>query len=143
MGFYQAAKYYYYPGWHEPGTYLEYFFNKKAFEALPMDLQHLVNAACTETEHWVLAQFDAQNGAALQTLINEKGVELVRFPDKVLASLKGLAKEVVAEEAAKDPLAAKVNDAFQKFQKVVGTWGTISESSYYNDILDKFALKKG
>jgi len=143
MGFYQAAKYYYYPGWHEPGTYLEYFFNKKAFEALPVDLQHIVTAACTETEHWVLAQFDAQNGAALQTLINEKGVELTRFPDEVLASLKELAKEVVAEEAAKDPMAAKVNDAFQKFQKVVGTWGTISESSYYNDILDKFALKKG
>lgn len=143
MGFYQAAKYYYYPGWHEPGTYLEYFFNKKAVESLPKDLQHIIDAACTETEHWVLAQFDAQNGEALQTLINEKGVELTRFPDEVLASLKVLSKEVVAEEAAKDPMATKVNDAFQKFQKVVGTWGTISERSYYNDILDEFALKKG
>jgi TRAP-type mannitol/chloroaromatic compound transport system substrate-binding protein len=47
MGFYQAAKYYYYPGWHEPGTYLEYFFNKKAYESLPKDLQHIIDAACT------------------------------------------------------------------------------------------------
>ena len=88
MGFWQAAKYYYYPGWHEPGTYLEYFFNKKAYEALPKDLQHIVDAVCMENEHWVLAQFDAQNGAALQTLINEKKVQMIQFPDNVMASLE-------------------------------------------------------
>ena len=44
FGFFKAAKYYYYPGWHEPGTYLEYFFNKKAYESLPVDLQQIVDA---------------------------------------------------------------------------------------------------
>jgi len=142
MGFYQAAKYYYYPGWHEPGTYLEYFFNKEAYEGLPKDLQHIIDAACMETEHWVLAQFDARNGAALQTLINEKNVQLIRFPDQVLADLKKLAEEVVAEEAAKTPAATKVNEAFKKFQKEVGTWGTVSEQAYYNTIQPKFSLTK-
>ena len=141
MGFWQAAKYYYYPGWHEPGTYLEYFFNKKAFESLPIDLQHIVNAVCMENEHWVLSQFDAQNGAALQTLINEKKVQVVQFPTAVMDSLKKLAKEVVAEEAAKTPAATKVNAAFQKFQKEVGTWATVSEMSYYNTIQPDFPLK--
>ena len=141
MGFYQAAKYYYYPGWHEPGTYLEYFFNKKAYEALPKDLQHIIDVTCMENEHWVLSQFDARNGAALQELITKHKVQLIKFPDEVLNDLRKLADEVVAEEAAKDAMSTKVNNAFKKFQKVVGTWGTVSEKAYYDTIAPKFSLK--
>jgi len=141
MGFYQAAKYYYYPGWHEPGTYLEYFFNKKAYEGLPRDLQHILDAACMELEQWALTQFDAQNGAALQTLINEHKVEVVKFPDEVLDALRVMALEVVQEEAAKSPMAKKVNESFANFQKVVGTWGSVSEAAYYNFIQPKLSLK--
>ncbi len=141
MGFYQAAKYYYYPGWHEPGTYLEYFFNKKAYESLPKDLQHILDAACMENEAWVLPQFDANNGAALQTLITKHKVEVIKFPDEVLSGLKKLAEEVREEEAAKSPIAKKVNESFKKFQNVVGTWGTVSELAYYNTIQAKYPLK--
>ena len=141
MGFYQAAKYYYYPGWHEPGTYLEYFFNKKAYEGLPKDLQHILDAACMENEQWTLTQFDAQNGAALQTLINEHKVEVIQFPDEVLSALRDMAVEVVQEEAAKSPMAKKVAESFANFQKVVGTWGTISERAYFNVIQQAMSLK--
>jgi TRAP-type mannitol/chloroaromatic compound transport system substrate-binding protein len=141
MGFYQAAKYYYYPGWHEPGTYLEYFFNKKAYESLPKDLQHIIDVTCMENEHWVLSQFDARNGAALQELITKHKVQLVKFPDEVLNDLRKLADEVVAEEAAKDAMSTKVNDAFKKFQKVVGTWGSVSEDAYYDHIAPQYSLK--
>lgn len=141
MGFYQAAKYYYYPGWHEPGTYLEYFFNKKAYDSLPKDLQHIIDSACMENEHWVLAQFEAQNGAALQTLITKHKVELIRFPDEVLNALRKLAAGVLEEEASKDAMSRKVHEAFKKFQKVIGTWGTISEKAYYDLIVEKYSLK--
>ncbi|MDH3600910.1 MAG: ABC transporter substrate-binding protein, partial [Candidatus Tectomicrobia bacterium] len=135
MGFYQAAKFYYYPGWHEPGTYLEYFFNKKAYESLPTDLKHIVDVACMENEHWVLTQFDAQNGAALQTLLNEHKVQMIQFPDAVLDALRKLADEVVEEEAAKSDMAKKVNASFRKFQKVVRSWGSVSEKVYYDRII--------
>ena len=46
FGLHKAAKYYYYPGWHEPGTTLEALLNKKAFESLPADLQSIVKNAC-------------------------------------------------------------------------------------------------
>ena len=137
MGFYQAAKYYYYPGWHEPGTYLEFIFNKKAYESLPKDLQHIVDAACAENDVWALAEFDANNGAALQTLINKHNVKVFKFPDKVLDALRPLAQEVVEEQAAKTPMARKVNESFKKFQIVVGSWGSISEKSYYDLIAPK------
>ena len=37
LGLHKTAPYYYYPGWHEPGTMLEFGFNRKAYEALPVD----------------------------------------------------------------------------------------------------------
>ncbi len=140
MGFYQAAKYYYYPGWHEPGSILEYFFNRKAYESLPKDLQQIIDAACMESHSWMLAMFDGQNGAALETLIKKHNVKVIKFPDQVLDGLRKLARAVVEEEAAKDPQAKKVNESFKKFQKVVGAWGTMSEKAYYDSIVEKYTF---
>jgi TRAP-type mannitol/chloroaromatic compound transport system substrate-binding protein len=88
-----------------------------------------------ENEHWVLTQFDAQNGAALQTLLNDHKVQMIQFPDAVLDTLRKLAEDVVEEEAAKSDMAKKVNAAFRKFQKVVGSWGSVSEKAYYDSII--------
>jgi TRAP-type mannitol/chloroaromatic compound transport system substrate-binding protein len=68
-------------------------------------------------------------------------VELIRFPEPVLNALREMAKEVVAEEAAKTPMATKVNESFNKFAKAVGTWGTISEKAYYDVIQPQYPLK--
>jgi TRAP-type mannitol/chloroaromatic compound transport system substrate-binding protein len=141
MGFYKAAKYYYYPGWHEPGTTLEYIFNKKAYEALPKDLQMILDMASAESFGWMWAGFDADNGAALLELITKHKVEVIRFPDDVMAGLKKLADEVLEEITAKDPMSKKVHESFKKIQKEVGTWGTISEKAYYNLIQPNFPLK--
>ncbi len=142
MGFYKAAKYYYYPGWHEPGTCLEVMFNKKKYDSLPKDLQAIIDAVAMETNLWSLSEFEAGNGAALQELITKHKVQLVRFPDKLLDDLRKLAKETMEEEAAKDAMSRKVHEAFKKFKKQVGIWGSVSENAYYNVIADKFSLKK-
>ncbi len=142
MGFYKAAKYYYYPGWHEPGTCLEVMFNKKAYESLPVELQQTIDAVAAETNMWSLSEFEAGNGAALQKLISEHDVNLVRFPEELLAELRALAKETLEEEADKDPMSRKVHEAFKKFKAQVGVWGSVSENAYYNVIADKYALKK-
>ncbi len=135
MGFYKVAKYYYYPGWHEPGTYLEYIFNKKAYEALPKDLQGILDAVCVEMEHWTLAQFEAQNGTALNELVTQHKVKLMKFPDPVLDALRKITEEVLEEEAKKDAFGVKVNEDFKKFKKLIGDWGVASEQAYYNSIM--------
>jgi TRAP-type mannitol/chloroaromatic compound transport system substrate-binding protein len=142
MGFYKAAKYYYYPGWHEPGTCLEVIFNKKAYDDLPKELQLSLDAVAAETNIWSLSEFEAGNGAALQTLISEHDVELVRFPEALLTDLRKLAQETLEEEADKDPVSRKVHEAFKKFKAQVGVWGSVSETAYYDMIADKYALKK-
>jgi len=132
FGLYKAAKHYYYPGWHEPGTTLECFVNRKAFEALPKDLQAIVTHACRVANQDMLAEYTARNNAALRTLVEEHKVDLRRFPDDVLARLKQLSDEVVAEIADKDPLSRKVYDAFVKFREQVVAWSDISERAYLN-----------
>ncbi len=138
LGLHKAAKYYYTPGWHEPGTVLEVFFNKDAYNKLPKNLQLILDVVAAETNVWMLAEFDAQNGAALQTLVNKYKVKLRRFPEKMLAELRVIAMKVRAEEAAKEKMAMKVHTAFNKFQDQVGIWGSVSEKSYYDLIAKKF-----
>jgi len=132
FGLYKAAKYYYYPGWHEPGTTLECFVNKKALEALPKDLQIIVLTAAKAANLEMLSDFTARNNAALQTLVSEHGVELRQFPDEVLKKLKALSDEVVAEVAEKDPMSKKVYDSFRKFRDQAIAWHNVSERAYLN-----------
>ena len=94
-----------------------------------------------ESEAWSLAQFEAQNGAALEELITKHKVQLERFPDDVLVKLRKIAEEVNEEEANKSPMAKKVHESFKKIQKVVGTWGTVSEKAYYDVIVPPYPLK--
>ncbi|WP_206441609.1 TRAP transporter substrate-binding protein [Amphritea opalescens] len=132
FGLYKAAKYYYYPGWHEPGTTLECFINKEAFEKLPADLQVIVRNALRVANQDMLADFTAKNNEALQQLVNEHGVELRQFPDDVLKQIRALSDEVVAEEAAKDPMSQKVFESFVKFREQAIKWHAVSEQSYLN-----------
>ncbi|MGB0466024.1 MAG: TRAP transporter substrate-binding protein [Pontibacterium sp.] len=132
FGLHKAAKYYYYPGWHEPGTTLECFVNKDALEALPKDLQVLVRNAIRVANQDMLADFTAKNNRALEQLVTEHGVQLRKFPDEVLKTLRGLSDEVVAEEAAKDPMAQKVFESFVKFRDQASKWHAVSEQAYMN-----------
>ena len=132
FGLYKAAKYYYYPGWHEPGTTLECFVNKQAFDALPKDLQHIVLTASKAANLDMLSDFTARNNAALETLVTEHHVELRQFPDEVLIKLKGLSDQVVAEVADNDPMSKKVFESFRKFRDQAIAWHNVSERAYLN-----------
>jgi len=132
FGLYKAAKYYYYPGWHEPGTTLEAIINQKAYNALPKDLQSIVSHACQVVNQDMLAEYTARNNVALDTLVNKHKVDLRKLPDEVLAKLKVLSEEVVAEVAAQDKLTQKVYQSFKKFSSQVKGWTDVSERAYLN-----------
>ncbi|MDX1610467.1 MAG: TRAP transporter substrate-binding protein [Halofilum sp. (in: g-proteobacteria)] len=132
FGLYKAARYYYYPGWHEPGTTLECFVNKEALQKLPQDLQQVVLHAGRVANQDMLADFTARNNQALQTLIDKHGVELRRFPDGVLNRLRSLSEEVVASVAEQDEMSKKVYESFRKFRTQAIAWHDISERAYLN-----------
>ncbi len=131
LGLHRAAKYYYAPGWHEPGTTLELVVNKTAWDGLPKDLQKIVETAATATNQWMYAQFETLNLGALQKLQQEHNIEVQYFPSDVLAKLKSLTDEVLAEEAAKDPEFARIYKAFQEFRGRIDAWSAVSENVYH------------
>ncbi len=132
FGLYKAAKHYYYPGWHEPGSTMECFINRDAFRALPDDLQSIVTNASRVANQDMLAEYTARNNQALKSLVEEHRVDLRKFPDAVLAKLKAISDEVVAEAAAKDPLSRKVYESFVSFRDQAKAWHDISERAYMN-----------
>lgn len=132
MGFYKAAPYYYYPGWHEPGSCLELIINSRAYQSLPGDLQMLIDTAAMENNIRTLNEFEAGNGMALKELTEKHKVKLRRFPDPVLEELQILADEALEEEAGKSKEARRVHESYKKFKKEISGWGLVSERPYYD-----------
>jgi TRAP-type mannitol/chloroaromatic compound transport system substrate-binding protein len=133
LGLHNTARYYYYPGWHEPGTTLDFGFNKKAYDALPTDLRRILDHAAAAAHVYGSMDFHTKNAIALQRLKMEfKGkVEVLPLPMPVLRDLKKLAADVVRDESEKTPLARKVHASFTKFQALVGPWDHVAEGAYH------------
>lgn len=132
FGLYKAAKYYYYPGWHEPGTTLECMVNQQAFDTLPKDLQAIVTNAARVANQDMQTEYIARNNQALEALVNDHGVDVRKLPDAVLERLRTLSAEVVAEIADKDELSRRIFESFETFRRQVIQWSNISERAYLN-----------
>lgn len=132
MGFHRIAKYYYYPGWHEPGPVLELTVNKSKWDSLPKDLQMIIRVAADRANVWMLSEFEAKNNTYLKKLIEEENVQVRKFPDEVLHALKGYTEEVIEEMTANDPQSKKVYESFNRFRKDVVGWAEVSEKVYYS-----------
>jgi TRAP-type mannitol/chloroaromatic compound transport system substrate-binding protein len=130
LGLYRAAKYYYYPGWHEPGTTLEFIINSKAWAELPEDLQKIVEIATHSINQQIYIEFEAFNIKALRELKEEHNVEVLAFPPEVLKKLKRLTIEALDEETAKSAPFKKVYEAYKKFQTDNAAWNAISDDAY-------------
>ena len=130
FGLQKAARYYYYPGWHEPGPGLETIINAEAWASLPPDLQAIVEMACQSITADMTADYMYNNAIALQQLIEDPDVELRRFPDDVLDLLKSITRELVAEMSANDAVAAKIEQSFYGFLEKSTANMRISEKAF-------------
>lgn len=130
FGLHKAAKYCYYPGWHEPGTVLECMVNESAFAELPEDLQAIVEAACRVTSQNMVAEFTARNGRAVQTLATQHGVSIRPLPAEVLSRIRSVADEVAKELAAQSESAAAIYESFSRYSQQTAQWTGMAEGAY-------------
>ena len=130
FGLYKSAKYYYYPGWHEPGTVLDNFINIRQWEKLTDDLKALIRAANAAVNQLVHSEFVAQNNRALVKLTEQHQVELRKFPDSVLTGLGELAGKVLSQIAARDSLSTEVFNSLAAFRKDAIGWSDVSQRAY-------------
>lgn len=129
-GYHTVADYYYYPGWHEPGSTIELVFNKEKLDSLPADLRAIVLNAAEVMNQKLLDEYTALNNQALKTLVDEHGVQLRRLPDDVLAEFKRLSAEVVTELANTDETTRRIYESYSAFQEGVENYHAISEEAY-------------
>ncbi len=130
LKFYEAAKYYYYPGMHEPASMLSLGMNKKFWEGLSKSDQNMIRAAASEENDTMMAEYNAKNGDSLAKLINEQGVKLRRFNDDVYDAFGEAAEEVFKELRDHSKLANRIHESFLKTRKDVGAWMNISDVEY-------------
>jgi len=121
-GFYQIAKYNYYPGWHSQISFTEVLFNKKKFEALSKAQQRIIKVAAGNQVQYTYAETEAMNFSAMHKMVNKHGVKIRRWPDSTLKLFEQAWIDVVKEESAKDPVFKKVADSYFSFRKNYKIW---------------------
>ena len=131
LGFHQVAKYYYYPGWQEPGPTLELIINKQLYDSLPQDLQAIIEVAARAINQDMLDEYTARNQKALDLLVNTHGVKLRKLPDSVLSELKNITQKVLKEMVTKDPVFREVYESQEAFKEQIKKYHKISEQAYY------------
>ena len=130
LGLDKAAKYYYFPGFHEPGSNNTLGVNKTLWDGLTPSDRAVIEAAAEAELTRSLAEFNAENVKALKLLRADERVKIRRFSDELIKAFGRLSKEVLADTAAKDPLTRKVYDSYMAFLAGVMDWGELSETGY-------------
>ncbi|MEX2535014.1 MAG: TRAP transporter substrate-binding protein DctP [Trueperaceae bacterium] len=133
LGLHQAARYYYFPSWAEPGASLSSYINKDVYDGLPADIQSAIRAASAEANLRMMAKYNARNMPALQRLI-DGGTEVRTLSNDILQSLEGATNEIHTENAGGNDLYGRVLDSYQSFQETVRGWTEISDFSYHSYI---------
>jgi TRAP-type mannitol/chloroaromatic compound transport system substrate-binding protein len=133
LGFHQVAKFYYWPGFHEPGAAVECLVNKAAYDALPKDLQTILRVACTAENNLVLSEYTARSLPALDTLVRRHGVQLRQMPRDVLVAEGTAAGEVMQDMIDRgDALTREIADSYLKFRKAVIPYTRIGDQAFLN-----------
>ena len=130
MKFYEAAKYYYYPGMHEPGSMISLGLNAKFWNGLSKSDQAMIEAAAGLENDMMMAEYNAKSGEALADLVKNQGVKLRKFNDDVYDSFKEASDAVFEGVVAHSPLAAKIHASFLKSRADLSAWSKISDQAY-------------
>jgi len=130
MKFYEAAKYYYYPGMHEPGAMLACGMNKTWWDGLSKSDQMMIEAASSMENDVMMSEYNAKNGAALKRLVNDQGVKLRQFNDDIYDGFAEASEEVFAEVQEHSDLANRIHQSFITARTDIGAWAEISDQAY-------------
>jgi TRAP-type mannitol/chloroaromatic compound transport system substrate-binding protein len=132
LGLQTAARYYYYPGIHEPENVQSFAVNKGVWDSLSSDEQKLIETTLAGGPIYGLNRRHVEQMKVLPVLLEEHGVELRKFDDEILQTFGKISGEVVAEVGAKDPLTRRVYESYMKFRTASCRWTDVSQRAYLN-----------
>jgi TRAP-type mannitol/chloroaromatic compound transport system substrate-binding protein len=129
LGFHQVAKFYYFPGWHQQATILEFYINRKKWDSLSDQHKASLESGCGELTRDVIAEGEATQWKAMTEMRDKNGVQLKKWPPEILAAFEKAWNEVIAEESAANPSFKRVYQSYAKFRKDYSIW---REHGYLN-----------
>ncbi|WP_069300314.1 TRAP transporter substrate-binding protein [Neptunicoccus sediminis] len=133
LGFYQVAKNYYFPSFTEPGLATELVVDKKKYQALPEDLQAIVRDVCQAEYDQVASDFYANDPRALQTLVNDHGVNIRQFPEEILKAGADAATEIMTGlRDSDDALVKKTAESFIESLNILRQRSQSTDGAYVN-----------
>jgi len=142
FGLYQVCPYYYFPGYHEPGSALQMTVNREEYEALPRDLQELLAVAAQASNSDMTAEYNAFSGPALRTLVTEHGVQLNPLPEDVQVACGEASNEVLNEVYEDgDDITRRIVESYFQFRRDAVPWSRIGQLAYLNSRLLPFAYE--
>lgn len=133
LGFYQVAKNYYFPSFTEPGLATELVVDKKKYQALPEDLQAIVRDVCQAEYDQLASDFYANDPRALQTLVNDHGVNIRQFPEEILKAGADAASEIMAGmRDSEDALVKKTAESFIESLNILRQRSQSTDGAFVN-----------
>lgn len=126
LGFFRAASYNYYPGWHQQATILELLINKTVWNALSAADQAVIRNACKAAMLDSFARTEGMQSAAIRRNATERGVENRTWSPEMLAVFKRAWQEVAEREAARDPFFAEVWANLKAFREDYRVWSELA-----------------
>jgi TRAP-type mannitol/chloroaromatic compound transport system substrate-binding protein len=130
FGFHKITKYYYWPGFHEPGTTSSCAINKNVWDGLTDNEKMIVRSAIEAEANYSFAEANARNIGSLDVLVNKHGVETQRYPDEMLTKIGEVAGQVVADVGNSSDIAKRVYESFIDFRRQAIAWAKIGEGAY-------------
>ncbi|MEM9171381.1 MAG: TRAP transporter substrate-binding protein [Pseudomonadota bacterium] len=132
FGFPRVAKYYYYPGWHEPGPMLEAIINGDRWAELPDDLQAIVRDCCQAINCDMLAEYSFRNAQIFNDLVKNPEVDVRAFPTEVLQVMREHTDAVVAEITARNADAKRVYASLDAYRRLSTPFQLATEVAVLN-----------
>jgi TRAP-type mannitol/chloroaromatic compound transport system substrate-binding protein len=132
LGLHKVSKYYYYPGFHEPGTVLSTGFNKRVWDSLSTEERGLISIAAAAEYSTSLAEFNANNAKALQQLSQDKSIEIRKFDDTLIRALGKASQDVLLEVGQKDPMTRRIYESYAAFRVRATLWADVAERGFLN-----------
>ncbi|NNG03953.1 MAG: TRAP transporter substrate-binding protein [Inquilinus sp.] len=124
LGFYNIAKHYYFPGWHQQSTIQELLLNKAKWDAMSGEQQAMIQTACRATVAYQFAEGESIQGKALAEM-QEAGVTIHKWSPEMLDAFRGAWDEVVAEEIAVNPDFKTAWESLQGFRGEYAVWSDL------------------
>ena len=132
LGLNKVSKFYYYPGFHEPGTVLSTGVNKRVWDSFAAEDRNLISMVAAAEYTTSLAEFNANNGKALKDLSEDKSIEIRKFDASLLRALGKASEEVLAEVGQKDPMTRRIYESYVAFRNQSTRWAELAERGFLN-----------